>query len=68
MQAKLRKVATPHALRAAGCKDSGHPPTRRNWHVAVGNYRYRHLCTQRGLEPIATYALVVAQYGALRYA
>ena len=25
-------------------------------HVAIGNHWYRHLCTQRGLDPIATYA------------
>ena len=62
MQAKLRKVATPHALRAVEILDI----ILRDeiGHVATGNHWYRALCTQRGLEPIATYALLAAQYGA----
>ncbi|MBC7601576.1 MAG: DUF455 family protein [Ramlibacter sp.] len=28
-------------------------------HVAIGNHWYRHLCRQRGLDPIATYAELV---------
>jgi uncharacterized ferritin-like protein (DUF455 family) len=35
-------------------------------HVAVGNRWYRWLCTQRGLEPMATYAELAACYGAPR--
>jgi len=35
-------------------------------HVAVGNRWYRHLCTQRGLDPVATYAQLAAAYGAPR--
>lgn len=35
-------------------------------HVAVGNRWYRHLCSLRGLEPIATYAELAVQYGAPR--
>jgi uncharacterized ferritin-like protein (DUF455 family) len=31
-------------------------------HVAVGNRWYRWLCTQRGLEPISTYAALVEKY------
>ena len=64
MQAKLRKVATPHALRAVEILEI----ILRDeiGHVAIGNYWYRHLCTQRGLEPIATYALLAEQYGAPR--
>lgn len=35
-------------------------------HVAIGNHWFRHLCTQRGLEPVATYATLARQYGAPR--
>ncbi|MCB5187027.1 ferritin-like domain-containing protein [Methylobacillus caricis] len=33
-------------------------------HVAIGNRWYGWLCEQRGLEPVATYALLTQQYGA----
>jgi uncharacterized ferritin-like protein (DUF455 family) len=33
-------------------------------HVATGNRWYAWLCTERGLEPVATYALLAAQYKA----
>ncbi|PVE06012.1 ferritin-like domain-containing protein [Limnohabitans sp. Rim28] len=33
-------------------------------HVAAGNHWYRHLCTQRGLDPIGHYAELMAQYDA----
>jgi uncharacterized ferritin-like protein (DUF455 family) len=33
-------------------------------HVAAGNRWYRHLCAQRGLEPVRTYAQLMAQYDA----
>ena len=33
-------------------------------HVALGNYWFRWLCNQRGLEPVATYAELTVQYGA----
>ncbi|WP_454763574.1 ferritin-like domain-containing protein [Cupriavidus campinensis] len=33
-------------------------------HVAIGNHWYRWLCAQRGLEPVATYAALAAQYRA----
>ena len=64
MQAKLRKVATPHVLRAVDILDI----ILRDeiGHVAIGNHWYRALCAQRGLEPIATYALLATQYGAPR--
>ena len=64
MQAKLRKVATPHALRAVEILDT----ILRDeiGHVAIGNHWYRTLCAQRGLEPIATYALLATQYRAPR--
>ncbi|MEO7940305.1 MAG: ferritin-like domain-containing protein [Burkholderiaceae bacterium] len=35
-------------------------------HVAVGNHWYRYLCTQRGLDPIATYAALAREHGAPR--
>ncbi len=33
-------------------------------HVAAGNRWFRHLCAERGLEPISTYAELIAQYDA----
>ena len=33
-------------------------------HVAIGNHWYGWLCAQRGLEPIATYAMLATQYKA----
>lgn len=33
-------------------------------HVAIGNYWYRWLCTQRGLDPLQTYAELSTQYRA----
>ena len=35
-------------------------------HVAVGNRWFHHLCAQRGLEPVATYAGLIEQYDAPR--
>ncbi|WP_407935114.1 ferritin-like domain-containing protein [Cupriavidus plantarum] len=35
-------------------------------HVAIGNRWYRHLCAQRGLDPVATYPVLAQQYGAPR--
>jgi len=64
MQAKLRKVGTPAALRAVEILDI----ILRDeiGHVAIGNHWYRQLCSQRGLDPIATYAALARQYGAPR--
>lgn len=64
MQAKLRKVGTPDALRAVTILEI----ILRDeiLHVSIGNYWYRHLCTQRGLEPVATYAALARQYAAPR--
>ena len=64
MQAKLRKVGTPHALRAVDILDI--ILKDEIGHVAIGNHWYRHLCAARGLEPVATYALLAAAYGAPR--
>ena len=64
MQAKLRKVATPHALKAVEILDVIlHDEIG---HVAIGNHWYRYLCSQRGLDPVAHYALLAQQYGAPR--
>jgi uncharacterized ferritin-like protein (DUF455 family) len=64
MQAKLRKVGTPEALRAVDILDIIlHDEIG---HVAIGNHWYRALCAQRGLEPVATYALLARQYEAPR--
>ena len=64
MQAKLRKVGTPDAARAVDILDI----ILRDeiGHVAIGNHWYRFLCGQRGLDPVATYALLAAQYNAPR--
>ena len=64
MQAKLRRVGTRHALGAVEILDV----ILRDeiGHVATGNRWYRYLCTQRGLDPLATYALLAKQYGAPR--
>ena len=35
-------------------------------HVAVGNRWFRHLCNQRGLEPLAAYAELALRHGAPR--
>ena len=64
MQAKLRKVGTPHALRAVEILDI--ILQDEIGHVAIGNHWYRHLCEVRGFEPIATYALLAKKYAAPR--
>ena len=64
MQAKLRKVGTQQALQAVEILDV----ILRDeiGHVAIGNHWYRTLCAQRGLEPVATYAVLAKQYNAPR--
>jgi uncharacterized ferritin-like protein (DUF455 family) len=64
MQAKLRRVGTPHALQAVDILDM----ILRDeiGHVEIGNRWYRYLCRQRSLEPVATYAALATQYGAPR--
>ena len=64
MQAKLRKVATPHALKAVQILDV--ILQDEIGHVAIGNHWYRYLCTQRGLDPVAHYAMLAKQYNAPR--
>jgi uncharacterized ferritin-like protein (DUF455 family) len=64
IQAKLRQVGTPHALRAVDIlaiilrEEVGH--------VAVGNRWYRWLCERAGLDPIAHYPVLARQYAAPR--
>jgi uncharacterized ferritin-like protein (DUF455 family) len=62
MQAKLRKVGTPDALRAVDILDV--ILADEIGHVAIGNHWYRQLCAQRGLEPISTYAELAERYAA----
>jgi hypothetical protein len=64
MQAKLRKVGSPDALRAVAILDV----ILRDeiGHVAIGNHWYRYLCAQRGLDPVAHYAVLAQQYSAPR--
>ena len=64
MQAKLRKVGTPHALRAVEILDV--ILQDEIGHVAIGNHWYRYLCTLRGLDPVAHYAVLAKQYDAPR--
>ncbi|MGN6578790.1 MAG: ferritin-like domain-containing protein [Bordetella sp.] len=33
-------------------------------HVAIGNHWYKHACERRGLDPVATYAILAQRYGA----
>ena len=64
MQAKLRKVGTPDALKVVDVLDVIlHDEIG---HVAIGNHWYRYLCQQRGLDPVAHYAVLAQQYGAPR--
>ncbi len=62
MQAKLRKVGTPAALGAVAILDI----ILRDeiGHVAIGNHWYRHLCAERGLDPVSSYAALAARYEA----
>ena len=64
MQAKLRKVGSPDALRAVALLDI----ILRDeiGHVAIGNHWYRWLCERRGLDPVGHYAVLARQHGAPR--
>jgi len=64
MQAKLRKLASFYALAAVDILDVIlHDEIG---HVAIGNHWYRYLCAQRGLDPVAHYAVLAKQYNAPR--
>jgi uncharacterized ferritin-like protein (DUF455 family) len=64
IQAKLKRVDTPDALRAVEILDI----ILRDevGHVAIGNHWYRWLCEREGLDPEATYPELVARYEAPR--
>jgi uncharacterized ferritin-like protein (DUF455 family) len=64
MQAKLRHVGTPAALRAVEILDI----ILRDeiGHVAIGNHWYRWLCARDGLEPEATYTRLAQTHQAPR--
>lgn len=64
MQAKLRKLSTPEALRTVAILDI----ILRDevGHVAIGNHWFRWLCAQRGLEPVAHFKQLVKDYQAPR--
>jgi uncharacterized ferritin-like protein (DUF455 family) len=64
IQAKLRQVGSPAALRAV---DILHVILADEvGHVAIGNYWYGVLCAQLGLDPVAYYPVLVERYGAPR--
>ncbi|MFM9922493.1 ferritin-like domain-containing protein [Variovorax sp. H27-G14] len=65
IQAKLRRVNTPDALRAIEILDI----ILRDevGHVAIGNHWYRWLCDGAGLDAEATYPALVARYDAPRH-
>ena len=62
IQAKLRKAASPEALKAVEILDI----ILRDevGHVAIGNHWYRWLCAQRHLDPVALYGELVKRYDA----
>ena len=62
IQDKLRKVATPAALRAVEILDI----ILRDeiGHVAVGNHWYRWLCERDGFDPVAHYKLLAERHDA----
>jgi uncharacterized ferritin-like protein (DUF455 family) len=64
IQAKLRQVGSPAALRAVEILDV----ILRDeiGHVAIGNRWYRFLCEREGLDPVAHYATLVERYAAPR--
>lgn len=64
MQARLRKVGTPAALRAVEILDV----ILRDeiGHVAVGNRWYGWLCAQQGIEPLSHYRRLAREHSAPR--
>jgi uncharacterized ferritin-like protein (DUF455 family) len=62
IQEKLRKAATPDALRVVALLDI--ILLDEVGHVAIGNHWYRYLCDQRGLDPVPLYGELVKQYDA----
>ena len=64
MQAKLRKVASPDALRVVDILEV--ILQDEVGHVAIGNHWYRWLCKRDGLDPVAHFKLLIKQYDAPR--
>ena len=64
IQAKLRRVNTPDALRAVTILDR--ILADEVGHVAIGNHWYRWLCEREGRDPVGTYPVLVARYDAPR--
>jgi len=64
IQDKLRQVNTPLARQAVEALDI--ILREEIGHVAVGNHWYRWCCEQRGLDPVAHYAVLVERYQAPR--
>jgi uncharacterized ferritin-like protein (DUF455 family) len=64
IQAKLRQIGTPDALRAVAILDI----ILRDevGHVAIGNRWYRWLCERDGLEPVSQYAVLTERFKAPR--
>jgi uncharacterized ferritin-like protein (DUF455 family) len=64
MQAKLRKIGTPDALKIIGILDI----ILRDevGHVAIGNHWYRWLCERDGLDSVAHFRLLCIQHSAPR--
>ena len=62
IQTKLRKAASPAALRAVEILDV--ILREEVGHVAIGNHWYRWLCEQRGLDPVSFYGDLVLRYEA----
>ncbi len=64
MQAKLRKVGSPEAMKTVAILDI----ILRDevGHVAIGNHWYHWLCARDGLEPVAHFKQLIEQYEAPR--
>ena len=64
IQEKLRKVATPAAMRSVEILDV----ILRDevGHVAIGNRWYKWLCEREGFDPVAQYRLLAQRYAAPR--
>ena len=60
IQARLRKVGTPDALRIVECLDV--ILSEEIGHVEIGNRWYRWLCQRDGLDPVAHYGVLVERY------
>lgn len=64
IQAKLRRIGTPDALKAVAVLDI----ILRDevGHVAIGNHWYRWLCERQGLDPVALYPELTRRHEAPR--